>query len=265
MSQETVTEAQPVKTRGEKAVDVIASVVDRIFIYFFVLILLFCGYAIYDSLMVYTEAEIPTTVAEYVQKDESNLTTDVNFDALHEINNEIVGWIQLDGTKVDFPITHTDNNSYYLSRNYTREYSLAGSIYLDARNRGDFSDDYSVVYGHNMNDEMMFGGLKDFADYDFFQSHPRGKLFTPDRVYDLEVIAYVVTDKTDQMLYDTEFLNNGRNPKILEHIAEKSTNRRDLDTNKHLLALSTCHGRDGGRVVLVASFGDEIETPTEEN
>ena len=253
------------RTSGEKAVDIAADVVDRLFIYFFVLILLFCGYAIYDSLMVYREAELPTKVAEYAKKDERQLTTEVDFNSLRAINNEIVGWVQLNDTKVDFPITHTDNNSYYLTRSYTREYSLAGSIYLDARNNGNFTDDYSVIYGHNMNDEMMFGGLKEFDDAAFFATHQKGKLFTPDKTYELEVLAYIKTDKMDQVVYDVPFIRNGKNSFILQHAAEKSTNQRNLDTRKHLLALSTCHGHDGERVVLLTAFGDEISTPESES
>ena len=248
------------RTPGEKAVDIVADVVDRIFIYFFVLILLFCGYAIYDSLMVYHEAEVPTKVAEYAKKDEHQLTTEVDFNSLRSINNEIVGWVQLNDTKVDFPITQTDNNSYYLTRSYTREYSLAGSIYLDARNSSNFSDDYNIIYGHNMNDEMMFGGLKEFADPAFFATHQKGKLFTPDKTYELEVLAYIKTDKMDQVIYDVPFMRTGRNDFILQHASEKSQNKRGLDTRKHLLALSTCHGHDGERVVLLTAFGDEIPT-----
>ena len=251
------------RTSGEKAVDIVADVVDRMFIYFFALILLFCGYAIYDSLMVYHEAELPTKVAEYAKKDERQLTTEVDFNSLRAINDEIVGWIQLNDTKIDFPITQADNNSYYLTRSYTREYSLAGSIYLDSRNKGNFSDDYNVIYGHNMNDEMMFGGLKDFADSAFFSTHQKGKLFTPDKTYDLEVLAYIKTDKMDQVIYDVAFVRNGRNSFILQHAGEKSTNKRNLDTRKHLLALSTCHGHDGERVVLLVAFGDEIAAPEE--
>jgi len=268
MATSYLTEAIPKKPEpGAKAVDIAASIVDRIFIYFFALILLLCLYAIYDALMVYHEAEVPVAVRGYTQKDSDDRTSEVDFGALKDINSEIVGWIQLDGTDVDFPITQADNNSFYLSHSYTRDYSLAGSIFLDWRNSGDFSDDYNLVYGHNMNGEMMFGGLHYYTEASYFESHRTGRLLTPNQNYDLEVVAALKTDRMDAKVYELKYLSNYKNEEIVEYLSKKSAQSRNLDTvaGKQIIALSTCYDKDGGRVIIFASYGKAKEKTSADN
>ncbi len=267
MATSYLTEAVPKKPEpGAKAVDIAASIVDRVFIYFFALILLLCLYAIYDALMVYREAELPVAVREYTQKDSDSHTSGVDFNALKELNGEIVGWIQLDDTDVDFPITQADNNSYYLSRSYTKDYSLAGSIFLDYRNTSDFTDDYNLIYGHNMNGEMMFGGLHYFSEASYFESHRTGRLLTPEANYDLEIVAALKTDRMDARVYELTFLKNYHNDEIAAYLKEKATQSRNLDTlgDKQIIALSTCFDKDGGRVIVFASYNKAKEKPASE-
>ena len=74
----------------------------------------------------------------------------MDFSDLKEINPEIVGWIKGEGTGIDYPVMQADNNSYYLKHLYNGEYNNNGSIFMDYRNSGDFSDKNTVLYGHHM-------------------------------------------------------------------------------------------------------------------
>ncbi len=266
MAQSYLTEAIPKKPEpGTKAVNIAAAIVDRIFIYFFALILLFCLYAIYDALMVYREAEVPVEVRRFTSKTENDKTSEVDFTALKNINDEIIAWIQIDDTDVDFPVTYTDNNNFYLSHSYTKDYSLAGSIFLDARNAADFSDDYSVIYGHNMNGEMMFGSLFNFADTDYFNSHQNGRLLTPDAKHELKVIAALKTDRADGKIYSIQTLRKEHNAQILDYLKQFAIQTRidDTDYQKQIVALSTCYDKDGGRMVIFATYGElPVTEPT---
>jgi len=93
----------------------------------------------------------------------------VDFDALKQINADIVAWIRIPGV-LDYPVVQGTDNSYYLHHTFRREYNIAGSIFLDARNTTDFSDSKNIIYGHNMRDGSMFHVLRKFQDLDFYQA-----------------------------------------------------------------------------------------------
>lgn len=82
----------------------------------------------------------------------------VDFDKLYEINQDVRGWLKIDALGISYPIMQYTNNQYYLSKNIYKEESISGSIYLDYRNNG-FEDTNTVIYGHNMKNDTMFGKL----------------------------------------------------------------------------------------------------------
>ena len=94
-----------------------------------------------------------------------------SFEELIVINPEVIGWIQVYGTKIDYPVTQAINNDRYLSYGPDLKYSLLGSIFLDCNNAPDFSDFNSILYGHNMTPRAMFGNIKDFKDKAYFEAH----------------------------------------------------------------------------------------------
>lgn len=84
---------------------------------------------------------------------------EVNFNQLIEKNADTVGWIKVDGTKVNYPIVQTTDNSYYLSHAFNKSNNVGGWIFADYRN--DFTDfgRNTIIYGHNMNNKTMFGSI----------------------------------------------------------------------------------------------------------
>ena len=73
------------------------------------------------------------------------------------INEDIIGWLTVDNTKIDYPIVQTNNNEYYLNHNLDREYSSAGWIFMDSKNKLD--DQNLIIYGHHRRDGSMFGSI----------------------------------------------------------------------------------------------------------
>lgn len=180
------------------------------------------------------------------------------FDELIKQNGNVVGWITIDGTQIDYPVLHSEDNIEYLTENYYGEQSLAGSIFLDYRNDVASSDLNTVVYGHRMKDGSMFQHLIKFLDEDFFNSH---QTFTYDTLYDsyeAEIFA-VYNTLTDFNYIETDFSSKEQYGKLLSQMQEKSrfTTDVELSPEDQIITLSTCDyelDQNEGRLVLHAKL-----------
>lgn len=106
--------------------------------------------------------------------------TVVDFKALKKINPDIVAWIRIPDTSVDYPVVQGNDDSYYLTHTFKKTEHVAGAIFLDSDNNADFSDDKNIIYGHNMKDGSMFRGLRNFLDDEFLKEHHILYLYLPD-------------------------------------------------------------------------------------
>ena len=84
---------------------------------------------------------------------------DIDFSELLKLNNQVVGWIKIDDTEINYPVVKGDDNSYYLTHNILNENSQNGWIFMDYNNSSDFSDNNTVIYGHNIKSGIMFSDL----------------------------------------------------------------------------------------------------------
>lgn len=96
----------------------------------------------------------------------------VDWDALKAINPDIVGWIVLRGTNINYPILKGKNNDEYLYHLYTKEYSIAGSIFVDFQTEEPFEQDLTILYRHRMKDGSMFATLKYYFWEEYYPDHP---------------------------------------------------------------------------------------------
>jgi len=118
----------------------------------------------------------------------------VDFDALREINSNVVGWIILEGTQINYPVVHGDDNYYYLHRLFDGTWNPSGSIFVDAYNERGFREPHTIIYGHHMNDGQMFAALEFYRSQDFFDENPYVFLLTPERDYVIRVFSGFVAD-----------------------------------------------------------------------
>lgn len=148
----------------------------------------YAGYSIWDNSQIYAAAQ---NVQDQIRKlkPDKNAKDGPNFDELRALNGDVVGWITVNGTNIDYPILQGKTNSTYMNKDVYGKFSLAGSIFLDVRNKSDFSDPYSLIYGHNMDEHQMFGDLALFKDKDFFEKNTKATLMVPGQTRNLEVAA----------------------------------------------------------------------------
>lgn len=118
----------------------------------------------------------------------------VDWDALRAVNPDVVGWIYIPGTIVNYPIVHTDDDERYLTYDFNGEQGWGatfGTIFLQAANAGDFSDPNNIIYGHHLNNGSMFACLADMLDDAGFNAHRSVYLLTPQGNYKLRTFSMV--------------------------------------------------------------------------
>ena len=118
----------------------------------------------------------------------------VDFDSLREINPNIVGWIILEGTQINYPVVHGDTNYQYLHHLFDGTFNPSGSIFVDAYNAPGFREPNTIIYGHHMNDGQMFAALEFYRSQQFFDENPYVFLLTPERDYVIKVFSGFVAD-----------------------------------------------------------------------
>lgn len=173
------------------------------FIILFVLCIagLYAVYALWDNGQIYT-------MAENVQADMIKLkpveegSEGASFEELLAINKDVCAWITLDNTNVDYPVLQGESNLTYINTDVYGNFSLAGSIFLDTRCNKNFSDNYSLLYGHHMAENNMFGDLDLYKDEKFFKENKTGKLILSDRIYDLEIFSCLIVSSSENAIFD---------------------------------------------------------------
>lgn len=202
----------------------------------------------------------------------------VDFTSLREVNTDIVGWINIPNTIVDLPVLQSskDDPEYYLYRNYKKEDTKYGSIFLDSANSITPGDRYSksqTLYGHHMDDGRMFADILKYSDLDFYKSAPVLYYDTYLEQGDWKVISVFKTNvlesqgKIFQYVRpsfggDEDFLNFVHNVMIRSMIDTGVT----VNENDQLLVLSTCsYEYENFRTVVVARKvrpGEKAEVDT---
>lgn len=114
----------------------------------------------------------------------------IDFEELWAINSDVIAWIRVPGTDIDFPVMYSkDDNRYYLEHNIYGEEIISASIFVEYYNHADFSDFNTVIYGHNMNDGSMFGQLHRYEDRGFFDANRTVYIYLPDKTLTYEIFA----------------------------------------------------------------------------
>lgn len=175
----------------------------------------------------------------------------INFDELLAINDEIVGWLEVEALDISYPLMQAADNDYYLHRTFRRQDNFAGSVFLDCGNRPDLSNRNNVIYGHNMKDGSMFGTLKKFKEQETYDKSPYFWVYTPTKIYKYEIFSASVVgtySESYQIVFKNAmefqaFLNTAKEQTVIETKAQ--TNFTDT-----VVTLSTCTGDTSTRFIV---------------
>ena len=173
----------------------------------------------------------------------------IDWKKLKTINPDIVGWIKVSGTKIDYPILRGKEWNEYLHKNYKGDYSYAGSIFIQPE--AAFNDQHLIIYGHNMRVKSMFGSLHDFESEDFYKKHNKIYLYQPGKT--IKCTIYSVYDCLDKSAtYNTDFSDDGNDNKWVDWLTMTVNNNAYYPIKKkpaekdHIITLSTCSGKQKG-------------------
>lgn len=231
---------------GNKIVSAIVSL-------FIILMLLYGGYSLWDTAMLYKGAFASDTLLEFKPslEDAADAPT---LEELVNINSDVCAWLTIDDTHIDYPVVHGKDDMEYINKNVFGEFSLSGSIFMAAENAADFSDNYLLVYGHHMENGAMFGDVMEFVDKSYFEAHPMGIMFTTQGdIYEISLFACIKTDAYDGVVYYPAHQAKDNIRSLLERIEEKAVCYRaiGIEVTDKVIGLSTCDTADtNGRIVL---------------
>lgn len=176
----------------------------------------------------------------------------INFEELKQKNSDTVAWLKVENTNIEFPIVQANNNSYYLTHNFDKEYNVAGWIFADYKNKLDGTDRNIVVYGHNMRNNSMFGSLKDVITEEWYNNEENKYItFVTENEYQTYQVFSVYQIKTEDYYIKTEFKSN-EFTEFIDTITKRSKKYFGINVSKEdtILTLSTCANNNKYRVVL---------------
>ena len=124
----------------------------------------------------------------------------VQFDELKQQNEDVIAWIYGANTHINYPVVQGSDNDYYLRHLLDGTWNDNGSIFMDCSNKGDFSDQNSLIYGHNMTSGAMFSNLVKYKKQAYYDQHPYLYMLTPQQNYKLRLFAGVIVDAAGYIL-----------------------------------------------------------------
>lgn len=173
---------------------------------------------------------------------ESDIPMDIDFNALKEINKDIVAWIYVRAVDISYPVLYSGDNDYYLRRGFDGEYLISGSVFVEGLNSPDFSDPHTIIYGHNMRDGSMFSSLEELYTKDYIQTDNTFWIITETYAYQYQIFSlnYVLNTSS---VYTIFCQQDDAIIKYIENRIADSLLNLDIPTysqDAKIVTLSTC-------------------------
>ncbi len=184
----------------------------------------------------------------------------VDFEALTKKNNEVVGWLYLPNSVVNYPVAKAQSNDKYLRRGLDGKYLRAGTLFADFRNKDLTDSSNYIIYGHNMKNGTMFKTIVDYKKQEFYDKNPIIYYLTPEKNYKIELISGNIV-KSDAEIYnpDTE---KSELFEIVKGYVKTSTFKSSVTLTEEdkLITLSTCsYEYDDARFIVIGKLTEITE------
>ena len=205
-----------------------------------VIILIFSSYQLYGYNNERTENEKLAKGVVSERSFEHAAPISVDFEKLKQENSDIIAWLYCEGTPINYPVVQAEDNSYYLHRRTDGTYNMSGTLFADYLNKGDFTDNNTIIYGHNMKNGTMFGTIIKYGNQEYFNEHPEMYLLTPDKEYKVKLIAGLTVNSTSS-IYKLP-LEEEYKESFISELLGKSTFEAEytFSSNDRFVMLSTC-------------------------
>lgn len=211
--------------------------------------------AVYETLQEeYQKAEELGEEEKTVLLEENTPIISEKYKGLMDINKDLVGWISIPNTPINYPVVRNDNNEFYLQHDFSKAPSKAGAIFMDFRNVDFPSAKNTILYGHYMRNGTMFGSLIQFKEEEFLKSN---QIISFNSIYEdieWEIFSAYITDVAFNYI-KTNFQSEEDYGEFLESLRKKSMFQLDtaVSAEDQILTLSTCsYEFDNARFVIHA-------------
>lgn len=199
--------------------------------------------------------EVATVVENGQEVTLPTMTNPIDFEELQQVNGDIVGWLRIRALDISYPLVQGEDNDYYLHRTFEGEENIAGCLFVNCYNEADFTDQNTIIYGHNMKNGSMFGKLKQFREEETFKKSKYFWIFTPDLIYQYRIFSASVVDKTG-LTYQSSFIGDEFQEFINTAFENSEVENSDVEvtTEDRIVTLSTCTGDDSTRFVVMGKL-----------
>lgn len=233
-----------------------------ILIFIFAIGIGYIGYYIYNNLKSQNDDVLSNIAVDDKQITETKTERILQLEELKKQNNDIIGWIEIENTIINYPVLQCEDNSFYMTHNYKKEYSAEGSIFLDKDYNWELPSSNLLLYGHNNKNKTMFAELLNYKEESYYKEHPTIRFTTlaEDKTYEIiAVFKSRVYYKSEKDVFRYYYFINAENEEEYNNYINESKKASLYDTGKtatygdQLLTLSTCeYSQEDGRFVVVA-------------
>ncbi len=200
-------------------------------------------------------SEVVSEVEE--SEDTSNDVSEekIDFEKLLSINDDVVAWIKIDDTYINYPILQAETDEYYIRKDIYEKYSVSGSIFLDSSADSKFLDDNTSIYGHNMKNERMFADLHKIKN-GTLGTDVNVKIYTKDTSKIYKVFSAYVTEPDDNII-KKNFTDEAEKESYIKTVLKKSNIKFDINEDNinyedNIITLITCDNNNKYRVIVHA-------------
>ena len=208
--------------------------------------------------------DIYNNTTENINNTESNLyrryasynINNLDFNKLKKDNKDIVSWLMVDSTNINYPIVQTTDNKYYLNHDIKNNVKGSGWPFMDYRNDKDLNDDNTIFYGHNLVNKTSFGSLDNLFKKDWFNnSNHYIALSTGKNKYIYEIFSVYIVEPETYYLQNNFILDDDKE-EFYNTLKKRSIYNFNIDLNKKdkIITLSTCTEDNKKRKVVHAKL-----------
>ncbi len=175
----------------------------------------------------------------------------VDFNGLKRTNPDVVGWLKVNGTNINYPFVQSSDNDYYLTHSFNKSYNGGGWVFLDYRNNGT-NNKNTIIYAHGRSDKTMFGTLKNVLNNGWLNNTNNYVIkISTETENSLWQIFSVYRIPTTSDYLQTNFNDETEYQNFLDMIKDRSSHNFDTNvaSTDNILTLSTCYNNSDKIVV----------------